>query len=164
VDVRVIGPGGESALASADRFAYTVPPPPTQTTTGTIGDQQLVLTTPSATTCTPHAAGLKVTFSSTSTSKSPSLKFSRAAFYIDKGIKHTRKKKRKHHKSVTVVSFSPNAVVKSVPSTLTLTLAGEKSGPHTLKVVSSYKKRVTKHHHKVTITVTKMLTVKFTIC
>jgi hypothetical protein len=163
VDVRVISLNGESAAVAADKFTYTVIPPPTQMTTGSVGDQQLVLTTPSASTCTPVAKGLGVTFSSTSKSKTKQLKFSSASFYVDKGIKHTRKRKR-HHKRITVVTYTPNAVVHHVPSTLTLKLTGDKSGSHTLKVVAAYKKSVTKHHRKVTITVTKTLKVKFTIC
>jgi len=45
-----------------------------------------------------------------------------------------------------------------------LSLKGLKAGSHTLKVVVGYKETVGKHGHKKTITVTKTLRVKFSVC
>ena len=38
------------------------------------------------------------------------------------------------------------------------------SGTHTLKVVLTYSKQVTRHHHRATVKVTKTLKVKFRVC
>ena len=83
------------------------------------------------------------------------LKFAKAAFYIDKGIKHTHKKR---------VTYAPNATAHHVPAALALALKGVKSGTHTLTIVVSYGETVIKHHHKQTKTVTKKLTMKFKVC
>jgi hypothetical protein len=129
--------------------------------------QELTLTTPSPSSCTARTAGLPVKFRSAAISKS-TVKFSDAAFYIDKGIKHSRKEfkrlKNGKRKRVTVVTYVPNALVRHASSTLALKLAGEKAGTHTLKVLVSYSEKVTKHHRKVTTTVTKTLKVTFKVC
>ena len=95
-----------------------------------------------------------------------------AAFYLDKGVKHTHKRVRHlahgHKKTVTVVVYTANATAHRVPATVALALGGLKSGTHTLKVVVAYKQTVIRHHgHKtvnVTVTVTKTLTARFRIC
>jgi IPT/TIG domain/Right handed beta helix region len=161
VDVRVVSPGGESAAVAADMFSYD------QMMMAKFDGQELTLTTPSASSCTAPSTGLPVKFSSAAITKS-AVKFSSAAFYIDKGIKHSRKafKRLKHgkRKKVTVVTYVPNVVVRHASSTLSIKLAGEKAGTHTLKLIASYREKVTKHHHKVTITVTKALKVTFKVC
>lgn len=43
-------------------------------------------------------------------------------------------------------------------------LTGLKTSTQTLKVVVSYKKTITKHGHKTTETVTRILTTEFKIC
>jgi hypothetical protein len=161
VDVRVIAPGGESVTGAADQFTYTSQAT-SRTTTGTLGDQQLTLTTP-AVKCVSATAGLPVTFTSTAKPSGTHLKFRRVAFYIDKGIRHTVKKRRGHER-VTVARYVPNAISHHVPTTVRLKLTGLKSGPHTLKVVSFYSKALHKRRRKQTVTVSKKLRVSFTIC
>ena len=129
--------------------------------------QELTLTTPSPSSCTAPTTGLPVKFSSAPISKS-TVKFSSAAFYIDKGIKHSRKVSKRlkngKRKKITVVTYLPNALARHASSSLSLKLAGEKAGTHTLKVIVSYTEKVTKHHRKVTVTVTKALKVTFKVC
>ena len=62
------------------------------------------------------------------------------------------------------MTYVPNALVRHASSTLAPKLAGEKAGTHTLKVLVSYSEKVTKHHRKVTKTVTKTLKVTFKVC
>jgi hypothetical protein len=161
VDVVVSSPGGESAPGATEQFSYP------QTTTANFDGQQLTLTTPPATSCTAATTGLAVRFSSAPSSKSK-LKFLSVAFYIDRGIKHSQKRTKRlkngKRKRVEVVIYVPNVLVRHVPSGLAIKLAGEKSGTHTLKVLVSYTEKVTKHHRKVTITVTKTLKATFRIC
>ena len=92
--------------------------------------------------CTVRTHRLPVTLNSTTIKNStkPKLKFSNAAFYIDKGVKHTVKKTvRKHGKKVkvTVRTYKPNATAKKLPASLNLKLTDVKAGQHTLKVTLS---------------------------
>ncbi len=161
VDVRVVSPGGESAAVAADTFTYD------QMMMAKFDGQELTLTTPSPESCTAATTGLPVKFSSAAISKS-AVKFSDAAFYIDKGIKHSRKEfkrlKNGKRKRVTVVTYVPNTLARHASSSLSLKLAGEKAGTHTLKVIVSYSEKVIRHHRKVTTTVTKTLKVTFKVC
>ena len=161
VDVRVVSPGGESAAVAADMFSYD------QMMMAKFDGQELTLTTPSASSCTAPTTGLPVKFSSAAISKS-AVKFSDAAFYIDKGIKHSRTKterlKNGKRRKVTVVTYVPNALTRHASSSLSLKLTGEEAGTHTLKLVVSYSEKLTKHHRKVTTTVTKTLKVTFKVC
>ena len=148
----------------------THPPPPPQSTSATLENQQITLTTPSLLTCTAKAKTLSASLTSTTIPKSrrAKLRFVSAAFYFDRGVKHTHKttkhlsKGRK--KTVTVVTYTANATTHLVPATLTLHLAGLRSGLHTMKVIVSYKETVTRHRHKRTVTVTKTLNVKLRVC
>jgi YVTN family beta-propeller protein len=148
----------------------TVPPVPPQSTTARFGNQQITLLIPSQQRCTAASKALAVTLASTaiSTSRATKLKFSSAAFYIGKGVKHTTKKtehlKHAKTKKVTITTYKPNATVHHVPAVLALKLTDLKTSTQTLKVVVSYKKTVTKHSHQATKTVTKTLTTKFKIC
>ena len=91
-----------------------------------------------------------------------------AAFYLDRGVRHTRRVTRHlrngQKKRVTVVSFRANATVRHLPASVGLRVAGLRSGTHTLKVVLTYSKQVTRHHHRATVKVTKTLKVKFRVC
>ena len=124
--------------------------------------------------CTASTKTLSATLTSTAIPKSrkAKLRFVSAAFYLDKGVKHTHKRVRHlahgRKKTVTVVVYTANATVHRVPATAALRLGGLKSGTHTLKVVVAYKQSVIRHHgHKtvtVTVTVTKTLTARFRVC
>ena len=165
---------GDAAIVDMGAFEYpaaTCPrPPPPRSTMATVGNQRITLVTPSLLTCTANTNKLAVTLESTRTAKSKGakLKFSSAAFYIGKGVKHTRHKMvrtRKGKKKKELVTFyAPNATAHHVPVTVDLSLKGMRAGTHTLKVVVSYKETKRKHGHKKTVTVTKTLNVKFSIC
>jgi hypothetical protein len=178
VDVRVVSPGGESPAVAADHFAYPsapVPPTPTPTPVPTItttsakfDNQQITLVTPVA--CTASTSSLRATLSSSAISGSHAtkVKFSAAGFFIDKGVKHTKKKtehlKNGKTKHVTVTSYTANVTEHALPATVSLKLKGLKAGTHTLKIVISYKETVTKKGKKKTETVTKTITSKFKVC
>jgi hypothetical protein len=141
------------------------PPPPPVTplriTKATFDNQQIRLTTPPLSACTANTKRLPVTINSTAIkgSTGAKLKFVRAKFYIDRGVKHTIHRTR-HKKKITITVYLPNATARHVPAAVNLSLAGLKSGTHTLKVVLSYKK----HVKKKTVTVTKTLRVRFIVC
>jgi hypothetical protein len=146
------------------------PPPPARLTTATVGNQQIQLVTPSLLTCTARAKTLSVALRSAAITHSHAakLRFKSAAFFIDKGIRHTRKRTTRlrngHKHTTTVVRFTANAVARRLPSRPVLRLAGLKAGMHTLRVTVSYKKTVTSHHHRRAVTVTKTVTAKFKVC
>jgi virginiamycin B lyase len=162
---------GESdgAVESFKTSAPPPPPPSVQTKTGTLGNQQITLTTAATSLCTATKSGLAVMLNSTAirNSKKAKLKFLTAVLYIDRGVKHTiTKTVRKHGKDVKikVTTYKSNATVKKLPGSPTLKLSGLKSGQHTLKVTFSYIETVTKHGHKSKKTLSKTLTVKVTVC
>ncbi len=159
---------GESE-GTVESFKTSPLAPSVQKTTGTLGNQQITLTTPATSVCTASKSTLAVILNSTAirNSKKAKLKFSSAVLYIDKGVKHTIKKTvRKHGKEVkvTVTTYKANATVKKLPASPKLKLSGLKSGRHTLKVTLSYIETVTNHGHKTKKLVHKTLTVKFKIC
>lgn len=173
VDVRVVTPGGESAAVAADKFTFPaqLTPTPTPTpnlTTATFGNQQIALATPSLAACTASTSPLSATLASSALSHGTKLKFSSAGFFLDRGIKHVKKKTEhlKHGKTkhVTVTTYTANVTVHHVPVTVSLSLTGLKAGSHTLKVVISYTEKVTKHHKTKTETVTKTISSKFNVC
>ena len=156
---RVVANNGSGTASGAIKTFTTVagpppppPPPKGQTTQATLGNQQITLTTPSLLSCTASTRTLSATLSSTTiaTSRNTKLRFVRAAFYLDKGVKHTHKRVRHlahgHKKTVTVVVYTANATVHLVPATVGLRLGGLKSGTHTLKVVVAYKRSVWDGH------------------
>jgi uncharacterized delta-60 repeat protein len=174
VGLQVTDSDGQTATAeqtiTVSPAPLVVPPPATkQKTTAKSGNQLITLVTPARSECTANGKSLAAALASTVVpkSKGAKLKFSSAAFYLDKGVKHTHKKttgKGKHKKTVTVTTYSPNATTKHVPATLSLSIKGLKPGTHTLTVTVSYRESKKKHGHKVTVTVTKTLKAKFTVC
>jgi hypothetical protein len=137
--------------------------PKTVSTKATVGDQQITLTTPSLNACVATGKRLAVSLKSTKRSTGAKLTFSSAAFYIGKGVAHT-KRERKGGKSVKVTTYTANATERHVPVSVSLTLPKLKAGTDTLKVIMAYKETVTKHGHKKTVTVTKTLTAKLKVC
>jgi hypothetical protein len=139
-------------------------------TTATVGNQRIELVTPSLLICTARARTLSVTLRSVTIahSRAAKLRFESAAFFIDKGIRHTRKLTKRlpggHKHTTTVVTFTANRVTRHLPSTPVLRLAGLKSGVHTLRVTVYYQETVTRHGHRSAITVHKTVAVKFNVC
>lgn len=171
-------PAGSVNLYSTSQFSrcftLTLPPQqqplPNHSITAKVGNQLITLTTPSQSSCTASTGKLAVTLNSTAIpkSKGAKLKFTSAAFYIDKGVKHAHRKtlhpRKGRKKTVIVIVYTANATTHRVPAVLQLSLAGLKPGVHTLKVTVSYKQTKSKHAHKRTVTVTKTLTTKFSVC
>ena len=155
-----------TANGAIQTFTTSGAPPPGSTIT--VGNQQIKLTTPSA--CVSKAGRLRASLSSTTIprSRGAKLRFLSAAFYLDKGVRHIR-----HHtkrlgngkkKTVTVVVYLPNRTVHRLPATVRLSVAGLRSGTHSLKVVLTYSKRVTKRGRSRTVKVRKTLKVRFAVC
>jgi streptogramin lyase len=146
------------------------PPPAKRLTTARIGNQQIQLLTPALVTCTASAKTLRVALRSLAIahSRAAKLRFQKAVFFIDKGIRHTRKRTTRlrngHKHTITVVVFTANAVAHHLPSTPVLRLAGLKPGVHTLRVTLFYKKTVSGHRRHRLVTVTKTVRAKFRVC
>ncbi len=160
---------GGTVTGTVHSFKTTGRAQTTQTTTATVGNQQIQLVTPSLLTCTAKAKTLSVTLRSLAIahSRAAQLRFASAAFFTDRGVRHTHKRTIRHNghkRTITVVSFTANAVAHRLPATPVLRLGGLRSGTHTLRVTVSYKKTVTVHHHKRTVTVTKTVSANFRVC
>ena len=87
--------------------------------------------------------------------------------FLDKGVKHiAHRTKRVHGKKrkVTIVTYRANRTVRHLPATVSLRLKGLKAGRHTLRIVLTYKKTITRHGHVKTQRVTKTVTAKFVVC
>jgi streptogramin lyase len=163
---------GESDGATVSFKTSSSPPPPPpadQQTSATFGNQLITLTTPPSSICTARSSRLPVTLKSLTlrNSKKAKLRLSRAAFYLDRGIKHTANRTvRRHGKKVTlkVVTYRANATVKRLPASPKLKLSGLKSGRHMLKATVSYTEPVNRHGHKSIKAVSRTLTAKFAVC
>ncbi len=112
-------------------------------TTATVGNQQIRLETPALLICTARTKTLSVALRSVAIAHSHAdkLRFKSAAFFIDKGVRHTRKRTTRlrngHKHTKTVVVFTANAVARHLPATPVLRLARLKSGVHTFRVTVS---------------------------
>jgi hypothetical protein len=182
---RLVGTNSDGATVPAFTSTFTTTAAPTTTTTTTtttqppattsqsttksFGDQRVTLVSPSSKACLASNNALRVTLSSAEIahSKAAKLKFSRAAFFLDKGVKHVARRTVKAHgghKTTTVITYTANATARRAPANLTFKLTGLKAGTHTLSVKLYYSESVTRHNHRTTVTVAKTLTAKFLIC
>lgn len=174
VDVRVVTPGGISATGPTDRFTYltaaqqAAAPPSPHTVTKRFGNQKLTLTVPSLSTCTAKTGALGALLNTTTSYKGTKLRFVRASYYLDKGVKHTSRKtvrlKNGRKKRVTVVTYTPNLYQRLLPSLWAFGLRPFNSGWHVLKVVMSYNKTVVRNHRKKTVTATTTISARFDVC
>jgi DNA-binding beta-propeller fold protein YncE len=141
-----------------------------QTSKAIFEGQRITLTTPSPLSCTASGRRLDVMLDSISVggSKSTAPHFSSAAFYLDKGIRHVHEKvepgRAGRQKTVTSVTYEPNATVSHLPVTLKLSVGHLKPGSHTLTVEIFYRKTRLEHRRRRTVKVRKTLTLRFTIC
>jgi 6-phosphogluconolactonase (cycloisomerase 2 family) len=162
-------PAAAASAGVAVPPAAAAPPSP-HTTAVTFGNQRITLTTPSFQTCTAQGHDLAASLSSVAirSSRAAKLKFVRAAFYLDRGVKRTRTKTTKTHtgkpKTVRYTFYAANTVEHRVPVTVVLPIAGLKTGTHTLTVTVSYQETKRKHGPKLTVTVLRALTAKFKVC
>lgn len=142
----------------------------TSTTIVTVGNQRLTLTTPSQQVCTARNTALRVALGSTTIphSKAVKLRCSSATFYIDRGVKHTHRKtirsRSGKRKTLIVVGYGANATTRRLPIALGLAIKGLKSGTHTLTIKVYYTQTEKKRGDKTKATVSKTLTLKFSVC
>ena len=142
------------------------PPPSTRTTTATIANQHLVLTTPAN--CVAKSSKLREALTATALSHGTKLHFTGAAFYLDRGVRKTHKRIRHlahgRKKTITVVVYTPNATAHHLPASPHLGLSSLKSGRHTLKVLMTYTSTTTKHGRHTTQRFSKTMRVTFSVC
>ena len=143
--------------------------PRTRTLQARVGNQQITLTVPATTPCLAAGARLSLQLSSTAIrhSKAAKLAFKRTSVFVDRGIKRTRTKvvtvhHHKHRKRITV--YVPNATTRHLPATLSTSLRGLHSGPHTLRIALTYTRTRHVKHRTVHTTVTKTIKTTFTVC
>jgi streptogramin lyase len=115
-----IGGTGTGATDTFTTSSLRVSPVTAATVVSTFGDQRLTLSTPLASVCQATNTRYTVSLSAKTLKTGTKLKFVSASFYLDKGVKHvtkTRKRvaKRKH-KTVTVVTYSANATARRLPA------------------------------------------------
>ena len=166
-DYRVVASNALGTVATTDQTFATIPA--TSSTTATADNQRITLTTPSRLVCAASSGKLSVSLTSTAIAKShaPKLRFVRAAFYLDKGVKHIKHVPVRVHgktKTKTVTTYAANVTAHHVPAKLALKLAGLNSGTHTLTVKLSYHETVRKHGRRTTVTVTKTVRASFRVC
>jgi len=136
----------------------------TPTVSVTAGNQKIVLSTSVPSGCLATSAKLMATLNSTTIANSTGskLKFVKAQFFIDRGVRHVHHHTiRRHGKTfkVTTVTYTANRTVKSLPANLSFPLTGLKHGTHSLHA------RVVFHKvHPSNQTVTKKLSQKFSVC
>jgi streptogramin lyase len=179
---------GGSATGATDTFTTlpTAGTPPvgqsTQTPTTVVsrfGNQQLTLGTPPASMCQATTTSYAVSLSTKTLKAGTKLKFVSASFYLDKGIRHAKREKKRvkvHGKTttrtVTVVTYGANATAKRLPASEILSLKGLATGTHTLTVKVAFhetktgkvKRRGKNVEVTKTVTVTKTLKARLTIC
>jgi hypothetical protein len=166
-----------SPLVGSSPGGQTTPKP--TTVVARFGNQQLTLSTPPASVCQATKTSYTVSLSAKTLKTGTKLKFVSASFYLDKGVKHSKKEKRKVKvhgkrttKTVSVVTYSANATAERLPAHESLSLRGLTKGTHTLTVKVTYheaKTEIIKMHGKSvkvakTVTVTETLNVKLNIC
>jgi virginiamycin B lyase len=137
--------------------------------TTTFGNQKITLTGPAPGVCTSSRLPFSISLSSTTAprSKAAKLHFVKVSYYLDKGVRHLRKRvvhAHGHKTTLFVVSYRPNAVVAHLPAKGALKLTGLKSGKHTLRATISYRKLVVKNGRRVAVTVVKKISVQFAVC
>jgi hypothetical protein len=118
--------GGPSARISHTITIALPPPPPPPATgsssvvTATYGNQRLTLTTPSLSACQSSTTKFVITLAAATLKTGTKLKLVSVAFYLDKGVKHTKKQKRTvkgHRDTMTVTTYTANATTERLPAT-----------------------------------------------
>jgi 6-phosphogluconolactonase (cycloisomerase 2 family) len=149
--VKTGGSSPEALLVSPNRGAAAA-----SSQTASVGDQQITFTAPAALACQAGSGRLQLLLGAQAPRHSR-LRFQSASFYIDKGVKHTRKVRRQG-KTVTITSYSANAVARTLPVSAQLALAGVLAGSHSITVKLVFTRlRVRKP-------ITKTITTRFSVC
>ena len=124
----------------------------------TVGNQKFTLSASESSGCLARSGLLHTQLSAPARAGSSAgpLRFARALFFVDRGVRHVhRRVVHRHGKRVTVttVTHSANRTVSSLPATVSFKLAGLASGLHTLGVKVVLHRTVRRHRHHVTISV-----------
>jgi hypothetical protein len=126
-----------------------------ETTTVTVGNRRLTLTSPSQLACVARPGRLALRLTSTTLRHGVNVTLVQAAFYLDRGIR------RGHGRHPT---HTPNATTRRLPVTLALSLARLKPGGHKLTLVLTYRKTIRRHERKQTVGVIKTVALRFSVC
>lgn len=168
--------GGTAAGATA---TFTTSRQPTRAIVTRFGNRRLTLITPTQSMCQARTGTYRISLSARKLKSGRRLTFVSAWFYLDKGVRHSHREKRKvkvdgktRTRIVTVVTYSANATARHLPASRKLSLRRLKRGTHTLTVKLAYHETrtamVTRHHTHVrvkrVVTVTKTIKSKLTIC
>jgi len=141
----------------------------TRTITAKIDNQLITLVTSLGSACVAKSASLSATLTSTAIpgSNAAKLRSTGATFSIDRGVRHVHHRSRhKHGKTVvvTTITYTPNHTVRKLPANVSLKLAGLSSRSHAFNVTVSYHETVKRHGHRRTVSVSKTLSLTFTVC
>ena len=142
---------------------------PTRTITAKIDNQQITVVTSLRSGCVAKSGSLSATLSSSTIpgSKATKLRSTGAALSIDRGVRHV------HHRTahnqgkkvvITTITYSPNQTVRTLPTNVSLKLAGLSSRSHLFNVKVFYRATVKRHGQRHTVTVTKTLSLTFQVC
>jgi hypothetical protein len=130
-----------------------------------VGDQDVTLSISASNTCLATTARLRVTLNAKriAASRAGKLRFVKAEFSIDRGVRHTRHRTvRRHGRATTItsVTYLPNRTVVSLPAKLSFRLARLRPGAHALRIRLFFHTSVHGHVR----TVTRTLTRSFKVC
>jgi hypothetical protein len=163
----VVADAGPPAQQTTAALSITIAPG-AQSVTASVGDQSITLAAQASSPCLARSDGLTVSLASTKVTGSPQLRFRSARLYIDKGSKLTRivrvRGKNGHKRTVRLITYVANATLGRLPATVRLSLTGYRGGSHTVSATLSYSRKVRRHGHQLTLTVTKTLAVNLTVC
>ena len=142
---------------------------PTRTITATVGNQRITVVTSLRSACVARSGSLNARLSSAAIpgSTATKLRSTGAAFSIDRGVRRAHHRTvRRHGKKVvlTTTTHTPNVTVRSLPTNVSLKLAGVSSGSHVFNVRVSYHATVKRHGHRQTVSVSKTLSLTFQVC
>jgi hypothetical protein len=126
---------------------------PLASTSATVGGLTVTVKSPAPSACLANSKRLNVSLSTSG--KHAKVKFKSAQFFIDKGVKHIKKK---HGKKVIV--YLPNATAHHVPAVLQIPISGLHAGTHTLNVKLTLSQKIKGKTHLIH----KTLHAHFTVC
>ncbi len=132
----------ETSAASGTSPAGTSPAGKSTTTTATVGNQLIMLTSPPASTCTPACEQLSIRFSTSS-------------------IPRSRKRKLNFRSVSFVISKRVAPTLRHSTGSVSLSLKGLSKGDHAVEVIVRYKTFYGRHR---TAAVTKTIHLSFTVC
>jgi hypothetical protein len=177
--------GALSLIVSGGPPATTVTPPTpsrppaARQITRKFGDQLITLTAPAAGECTSRTGRLSLKLIAAPLKRGAVLRLRHAAFYLDKGIKHTHRvtvRIKRHGRTIvrrrTVTAYTADASVARLPATARLSLTHLTAGTHTLTIklagtetrtvrIKRHGKTVTIHR---TVPLSATITITITVC